>query len=197
MNRFLTLILVLLPIYSTATTLPRVDIGELMDRSDMAAIVMIERGSTIGTEVKPCGVIYKARIIDPIKNSKVGEHIEFGYFIGHGLGSEYVVFLNKNENVFRPLTSTNSTSQLAETEFQKNCLSSFPSLIIMHGGYGIRKVENPSETKYKDAILLPTRYVGIDAPEKLLEPEREICHSWENCKWVTKQHLLEYLRDQK
>ena len=197
MNRFLTLILVFLPISSTATTLPRVDIGELMGRSDVAAIVMIESGSTIGTEEKPCGATYKARIIDPIKNSKVGEYIEFGYFIGHGLGSEYVVFLNKKENVFRPLTNTRSASQSAEAEFQENCLSGFPSLIIMHGGYGIRKVEHPSETKYKDAILLPTRFVDMDAPEKLLESEREICHSWENCKWVTKLHLLEYLRDRK
>ncbi|WP_444938778.1 hypothetical protein [Microbulbifer sp. JMSA002] len=197
MNRFILLILLFLPVVSAGTTLPRVEIGELLDRSDVTAIVRIENGSTLGTEEKPCGVSYKAKVINPIKNSKVGEYIEFGYFIGHGLGNYYLVFLNRKESVFRPLMSTNSTSQAAEAELRKNCLSSFPDLIVMHSGYGIRKLERPSENGYKDAILLPTRYVDINTPEKLLETEREICYSWENCKWIAKEYLLEYLGGQK
>jgi hypothetical protein len=180
--------------HAEATTVPKIGVTNLLDKADIAAIVRIESGEIIAGTKYPCGVKYQGKILQAIKNVEVGESIEFGYYIGYGVGEEYIVFLNKKEKVFTPMMSTNSHSMKSKKEFEKHCGEKHSKYIVMHHGYGIQKTDKPSETNYRDeAFLIPTRYLGLPNTIQSIAPTKNSCETWEECKWVKKETMLDLL----
>ena len=179
--------------YGYATTIPQVTILTLYDQADVVAIVNIESGEIIEGKEFPCGAKYRSKVIEPLKNTKVDQYLEFGYFIGQGIGNKYLVFLTKKPNIYAPVISTNSYSAFSKSYFDRQCKSKHPDYEIMHHGYGIQEMEFPSEANYKDAFLISTEYLKLPSSTKTISPEREICNLWERCMWVTKESILEIL----
>lgn len=179
-----------LPLYVNGTTVPQIGIVELYGKADIVAIVSIESGVVLSGEDFPCGVKYHGKVLNALKNVKVNDVIEFGYYIGYGVGSMYLVFLNKKNNVYEPITNTNLASINGLAVFNRQCHFKHPNFLVMHNGFGVQKIQSPPETDYKDAFLIRTKYLRLPKNTKLVSPEKQTCYSWEKCRWVRKDIIL-------
>ena len=173
-----------------STTVPQISITKLYKQADVVAIVRIESGEIINGTDYPCGARYQGKVIIPLKNSKVEQVIDFGYYFGNGIGNEYIVFLNKKQNVFNPIASTNSGLMESQAQFDKDCNSKHPELIVMHNGYGMRELKYHGESKSNYAFLIPTNYLSLPKDTKFNDPEDSDCNTWEKCKWIDKEDML-------
>lgn len=176
-----------------ATTISQVNIFKLYQQADIVALVRIESGEIIEGIDFSCGTKYKGKVIRPLKNTKINQIIEFGYYMGSGIGGQYIVFLNKKQNVYNPINSTNSSSENFQYQFNKVCNPKHPNYIVMHHGVGSQKLEYHGDTKSDYAFLIPTKYLELPKGTKLIEPEESDCNIWEECKWVDKETVLKML----
>jgi hypothetical protein len=179
------------------TTIPQVSIINLAHQADIVAVVRIESGEIINGTDFPCGAKYKGKVLHSIKNSKQDQIIEFGYYFGEEIGTEYIVFLNKRQNVYEPVISTNSYSVKSRAQFDRQCSSKHPEYIIMHHGIGSQKLEYHGDSESNYAFLIPTKYLSLPKDTTFIEPkEKNGCYVWDDCKWVDKETVLKILKEQ-
>jgi len=183
-------IIILISSIGHSTTVPQIRITKLYQQADVVAIVRIESGETINGTNFPCGAKYQGKVINSLKNSKVNQLIEFGYYFGHGIGNEYIVFLNKKHNVYSPLASTNSGLMDSQAQFDRECYSKHPELVVMHSGFGMRELQYHGESKSNYAFLIPTNYLSLPKDTEYTEPKKSECDTFDECKWVDKEAML-------
>jgi hypothetical protein len=180
-----------------ATTISQVNIMKLYEKADIVALIRIEFGEVIEGNDFACGANYKGKVIRPLKNTEIDHVIDFGYYMGSAIGEQYIVFLNKKQNVYSPINSTNSSSEQFNYQYNKICKPKHPDYIIMHHGVGIQKLEYQGDTKSDYAFLIPTKFIKLPKHTKLIEPENNTCNRWEKCKWIDKETLLNLLVNKK
>ena len=176
-----------------ATTLPNIPIEELFKKADVVALVDIKKGETIDIEGGSCGAVYEGTVAEAFKGVKKDGVVIFGPYHGYKIGYKYLLFLYNAENLFEPISSTNSISEAARQEYLKKCQSKLKGLRIMHSGYGALKIEFTGKYKYKDAAIIPKRYVSFSQtlPKKKVAEGK--CDEWEECYWVPEDRLIKYL----
>lgn len=153
-----------------ATTLSRVTLAELTMHSDIVVYVEIVAGKVLPiAQVKegalPCGAEYEGMVLKTLKGD-AGSTLRFGYYAGYGIGNRMVLFLNRKDKLFEPLDSSNSMSMQAMDAQQKACQAHWPVLLVNHSGIGALKVEPSAAFDYRDAVLVPGRYVAMPAGVK-------------------------------
>ena len=176
-----------------ATTLPQIKIEELFKKADVVALVDIKMGETIDIVEGSCGAVYRGRVIEGFKGAKKDQKIEFGPYHGYKIGIKYLLFLNKPERVFEPMSSTNSRSEAARQEYLLKCSNKLKGLRIMHSGIGALKIEFTSKYDYRDAAIIPKRYISFPntLPKKTVDEGK--CYEWDECYWVPEERLIKYL----
>lgn len=186
-------IMILILSIGHSTTVPQISITKLYQQADVVAIVRIESGEIINGTDFPCGAKYQGKVINPLKNSRIEQLIEFGYYFGNGIGNEYIVFLNKKQNVYKPIASTNSDLMESQAQFDRECYSKHPKLVVMHSGFGMRELKYHGESKSNYAFLIPTNYLSLPKDTEFKETEKSECNAWDECKWVDKEVMLKLL----
>jgi len=176
-----------------ATTLPKVPMEELFAKADIVAIVEIKKGETIDIEQGSCGAVYEGMVVEEFKGKNKNINLEFGPYHGYEIGSKYLLFLNSPNKVYEPILSTNSVSVAAKQEYLLKCQSKLKGQRIMHGGNGALKVETTDKYSYKDAAIIPQRFVSIPEalPKQIVDEGK--CYEWQECFWVPEESLIKYL----
>lgn len=135
----------------------RVDLAAMPEAADVIALVKIESGELVtGTDGRPCGATYKARILHAAKGALDESVITFGPFVGKSVGLQYFVFLT---HAGSSLDSTYggfvgaSRVQLVK-EHRNNCKSELPVLREMYEGFGSIPVVAGRLVEYRPAVRL-------------------------------------------
>lgn len=191
--RYATILIFILVSNVSATTLPKIKMEVLFKMADVVALVEIKQGETIDYDGGSCGAVYKASVIEGFKGVKKEQLIHFGPYHGYKIGYKYLLFLNNPGKVFEPISSTNYRSEAARQKHLLKCKNKLKGLRIMHSGKGAIKIDYTEKYKYKDAAIIPQRYVSfpITLPKKTVDEVR--CNKWEECYWVPVERLIKYL----
>lgn len=131
-----------------ANKLARVPIDDLLKEAHQVAVVRVLTAEVAGAN---CGVVYTAKIIDPIKNTQKDQVITLSdkYLPATGLrtGSMFLVFSDNN--------------------YSKGC--KVAPYAISHAGYAAFWVGHPYRINYDTAVKIPKSFVETPKPMNSLE----------------------------
>ncbi len=204
---YILLVTFIIPYSSSATKIACISVSELLNHADFVALVRIDGGEAIRIEDKYCGAKYRSRVIDGIKGISTGEELVWSTYATQAntnleIGSSYLIFLNKSNNPFDPLASTNSSAVNRKAEFENICGAALAGNRVAHTGNGALKIETPMlgrnssvAAKWDQIIRIPSRVLEI--PEKLqripVEEKGQEVFSTPDV-WVNLEDLITYLK---
>lgn len=111
-------------------SIPRPEIEKLYQEADLVAFVKIVSGDTENYE----DTVYKSSVITAYKGTDVGKSIFFGPYISYGIGSEYLIFLEKSgKSIGKIFTKDKETRTVIFDD-------SSEYFRVMYGGYSILPV---------------------------------------------------------
>lgn len=194
MKRFVPLALVLMQTASQATTLDKVALGTFLHEADFVALVRIESAELLRAGREECGVVYRARVEEPIKGEATkGELVRFGPS-GAGVGERLLIFLTKKEREFSAVASTNSASLEAEQMFEKACFEAMPPYRTMHEGFGSLPVSWTKKLDYKDGVLFMEEWVEPPPGLKKYKWEPGDNEIVSERSWIKLEEVIQLLR---
>lgn len=184
------------------TTLPQLKVEDLFKEADVVVIAEIQSGHRVTAGEYPCGAKYEAKIIHSLKGKLKNESIvEFGPYLGHGIGNKYLLFLKARGSRYEPMTSSTGAILSVMAESEKKCAPSEAAYNIMFHGLGaleigsIMKVDENYE--FSDAIKF--RVDWILPPTSLEQVPVEVGDTEVRSTqiWVRKDAFIEHIRELK
>lgn len=181
-----------------ATTLPQLKVEDLFKEADVVVIAKIQSGHRVTAGEYPCGAKYEAKIIHSLKGELENDSIvEFGPYLGHGIGNKYLLFLKARGSRYEPMTSSTGAILSAMAEREKKCAPSEAAYGIMFHGFGALEISWTTKFEYKDAIKFPEEWVlpPVSLERKPAEAGDNRMLSEES--WVREDDFVEYIRELK
>ena len=178
-----------------ATTLPQLKVEDLFKEADVVVIAKIQSGHRVTAGEYPCGAKYEAKIIHSLKGELEHDSIvEFGPYLGHGIGDKYLLFLKARGSRYEPMTSSTGAILSAMAEHAQKCASSEAEYNIMFHGFGALEISWTTKFENKDAIKFPEEWVlpPTSLERKPAEVGDNKIISEES--WVREDDFVEYIR---
>lgn len=184
-----------------ATTLPQLEVEELFEAADVVVIAQIQSGHRVMAGEHRCGARYEAKIIHSLKGELEEESIvEFGPYLGHGIGDKLLLFLKGRGSRFEPMTSSTGAILSAMAEHERRCAASEAAYNIMFQGLGALEINGTSKFRSEAGISFPQaikfREKWVLPPASLerkpAEPGDDRILSEES--WVREDDFVEYIR---
>ena len=197
MNRLFATCCLLLASPSGATTLPRLQVGELFELSEVVVLVQIEEGQLLRTRKDySCGAEYKARVLDSIKGHfEKNDIISFGPYYGESIGAKRVLFLARTSEKLSQYASSGSVELDEEETHYKKCKGLLPKYSVVFSGFGSVEVSFTTKFDYKEAVIIKNEWlvppIGLEA--KLREPGDNQVISKSGESWVRLEEFVRYL----
>lgn len=128
-----------------------VQIGELINASELAIYGQVQQGQLIAGG---CGVRYIVKVQESYKGSrKIGTALLFSSPEPLIVGSNYVLFLGKDNAAFEPLASTNTFGLRPSPEKARICARNRPRYTVNLWGLGALKVTGTYQSKTRFAVF--------------------------------------------
>jgi|CXWL01.1.fsa_nt_gi hypothetical protein len=168
----LALLLVATPLAGEALSIV-FDFEKAVQSAAVVAHVKIERGElNPANDGGSCGARYTARVLTPVKGVRAGETIEFGYFLGHKVGAEYVVFLQSRESILAHTEGRKPPPMVSPVPYLRTCRHFLAPLLEVAEGVGTIPVGHSSMGERGAVVkltntpyLIPERMPGTRMPK--------------------------------
>jgi hypothetical protein len=197
MTRIVAIVLFLagFPLY--ATTLPRLEIAELFELSDIVVLAQIESGRVLKTKGDySCGAEYGARVLDSMKGKfKKGDLISFGPYSGEQIGGTRILFLSRTAANLSLYSSTNSVELNEESLRYKKCRRILPKYSVIFSGFGSVEVSFTMKFDYEEGVILKNQWLAspVGMETKMREPGDNRIISDRGESWVRLGDFVKYL----
>ena len=171
---------------ASGTSIAKVTVIDLFRQADLVAVIEVLSGDTEHYPV----TVYKAKVKKAFKGTRPGETIYFGPFISYGVGSEYLVFLSKDEKGIEPKDKSSGVNYGVIPSFFR----------IMYVGFSIMPIEYACVFDGKEisqhcdyAIKLNPEQIILPASIKTF-PHEDVGAITNYEKWVRRDGFLDFLR---
>jgi len=180
------------------TTLPQLKVEDLFKEADVVVIAEIQSGHRVTAGEYPCGAKYEAKIIHSLKGKLKNESIvEFGPYLGHGIGNKYLLFLKARGSRYEPMTSSTGAILSTMAEREKKCAPSEAAYNIVFHGFGALEISWTTKFENKDAIKFPEEWVLPPASLERKPAEAGDNRMLSEESWVREDDFVEYIRELK
>lgn len=172
----------------TLTEPSPVKIQELFKQADLVAVVRILSGDT---EQYPTAV-YKAKVVQSFKGIDVGAKVFFGPYVSYGLGSEYLLFLQRSKKIIEP------KEQSGAPGINYGRVDSFYT--VMYQGESAMPVQYTCDFDGKDIAQRCDYGIKFNSHQVILPdkiktfPLNSTEASSSNDRWVRKTALISFLK---
>jgi hypothetical protein len=159
----------LMPLRVAGVTWGQLQAERLLELSEVAAVVEISSGE----KMRGCGARYHAEVLEPIKGTfKKGSYIDFGPYIGRGVGESFLVFLKSKPKTQAEYEESEPSripvvgppllvemERKLERKRARECFRALPPWLEMRGGTATLEVGDPLNFDGKRAVLFQEEWV--------------------------------------
>lgn len=174
-----------------------IDFKNAVGRAAVVAWVKIVLGEVVSSgEGVSCGARYVAKVLHSVKGAKEGDSLDFGYFLSHRIGGEYIVFLDSRAHVLRNKSAGKAPPMMSPIPYIDSCRNTLPDFLEIAEGLGTIPVILGNQVGYKPAVELSSPPYEI--PESLVAGENYSGRILDGMLWgsaqINAEHFFEYLR---